>query len=145
MRKKTRRFWGYVALLLVVASGCFVLLHAFQENVVFFLTPTELQEKSQLVRHKKVRLGGLVRPGSVHKLEDGLTRRFIVHDHTKAYSVQFRGIPPALFREGKGIIAEGYVGEEGLFQASELLAKHDENYMPPAIEKKMATSTTDTA
>lgn len=107
-----------------------LVLSAFSENLVFFFTP------SQIVAGKApsgatLRVGGMVAPGSVTKLPDGLTVRFVVSDRVQQLPVEYTGILPDLFREGKGVVAQGRHGTDGVFRANEVLAKHDENYMPP--------------
>src|SRR2546423_7556165 len=117
---------GLAALGLVVT----LVLSAFRENLVFFFTP------SQVVAHeapqgRTFRIGGMVEKGSVKRQADGVTVQFTVTDTVKALAVTYRGPLPDLFREGKGVVAQGQLGADGVFRASEVLAKHDENYMPP--------------
>lgn len=107
-----------------------LVLSAFSENLVFFFTP------SQIVAGKAplgspLRVGGMVEPGSIKKMPDGLTVRFVVTDQAQQLPVEYKGILPDLFREGKGVVAQGRRGPDGIFRADEVLAKHDENYMPP--------------
>jgi cytochrome c-type biogenesis protein CcmE len=107
-----------------------LVLNAFQSNLVFFFTPTEVsQEKAP--KDRAFRIGGLVEEGSVARENDGLTVKFRVTDTAKTIPVVYVGILPDLFREGKGVVAQGRIGPDGTFTASEVLAKHDENYMPP--------------
>lgn len=107
-----------------------LILNAFQSNLVFFYSPTEVHEgKAPLDR--AFRIGGLVEDGSVQRDPDGLTVRFVVTDTAKSTPVIYKGILPDLFKEGKGVVAEGKMGADGLFNSSQVLAKHDENYMPP--------------
>lgn len=107
-----------------------LILNAFQSNLVFFYSPTEVHEgKAPLDR--AFRIGGLVEDGSVQRDPDGLTVRFVVTDTAKSMPVIYKGILPDLFKEGKGVVAEGKLGADGLFNSSQVLAKHDENYMPP--------------
>ena len=112
------------------AAAAFVLA-AFQENLVFFFTPTQVEAK-EAPQGRAFRIGGMVVPGSVKRQDDGLTVRFRVTDTAQTIAVVYTGILPDLFKEGKGVVAQGRLGEDGVFQASEVLAKHDENYMPPA-------------
>ena len=111
-----------------VAVG--LVLNAFQSNLVFFYTPTQVAS-NEAPRDRLFRLGGLVEEGSVARDKDGLTVRFKVTDTARAIPVVYTGILPDLFREGKGVVAQGRIGADGTFQAREVLAKHDENYMPP--------------
>jgi cytochrome c-type biogenesis protein CcmE len=115
-----------------------LVLNAFQSNLVFFFTPTQVAS-NEAPRDRAFRVGGLVEAGSVVRDKDALTVRFRVTDTAKTIPVVFTGILPDLFREGKGVVAQGRLGPDGTFKASEVLAKHDENYMPPeaahALEK----------
>jgi len=112
------------------AAGAFVLA-AFRENLVFFFTPTQVEAKAVPVG-RAFRVGGMVVPGSVKRRADGVTVQFLVTDTAKDVPVVYRGILPDLFKEGKGVVTQGKLGDDGVFYASEVLAKHDENYMPPA-------------
>jgi cytochrome c-type biogenesis protein CcmE len=107
-----------------------LVLNAFRSNMVFFLTPTEVAEQ-KAPRDRAFRVGGLVEAGSVVRGKDALTVRFNVTDTARTIPVVYTGILPDLFREGKGVVAQGRIGADGIFRASEVLAKHDENYMPP--------------
>jgi cytochrome c-type biogenesis protein CcmE len=107
-----------------------LVLNAFQSNLVFFFTPTQVATH-EAPRDRAFRIGGLVEAGSVVREKDALTVRFRVTDTAKTIPVVYTGILPDLFREGKGVVAQGKLGADGTFRASEVLAKHDENYMPP--------------
>jgi cytochrome c-type biogenesis protein CcmE len=107
-----------------------LVLNAFRSNLVFFFTPTQVVE-NQAPHGRSFRIGGLVETGSVVRDKDALTVRFRVTDTAKTIPVVYSGILPDLFREGKGVVAQGKLGPDGVFHASEVLAKHDENYMPP--------------
>ena len=119
-----------------LAAG--LVLNAFQSNLVFFFTPSQVAA-NEVPKDRAFRIGGLVEEGSVRRDKDGLTVRFKVTDSAQAIPVVFTGILPDLFKEGKGVVAQGRIGPDGTFQAKEVLAKHDENYMPPeaahALEK----------
>ena len=123
---------GVAALGIVVA----LVLTAFQKNLVFFFSPTQVVAKEAPLG-RTFRIGGIVEPGSVKR--EGVDVRFIVTDTAKGLPVVYRGALPDLFREGKMVVAQGQLREDGVFQAREVLAKHDENYMPPeakeAVEK----------
>ena len=123
--KRIAAIVGGVAALGVVAA---LVLTAFQENLVFFFTPTEVAA-NKAPQGRSFRIGGMVEKGSVKR--DGVEVRFIVTDTAKTLPVVYRGQLPDLFREGKGVVAQGRLGADGVFRASEVLAKHDENYMPP--------------
>ena len=117
---------GLVILGLVVA----LVLNAFQSNLVFFFSPTQVAA-GEAPKGKSFRVGGLVKEGSIKREPDGVTLRFVMTDMEKEMTVAYKGILPDLFREGKGAVAQGKLREDGVFIASEVLAKHDENYMPP--------------
>jgi len=123
---------GLVALGIVAA----LVLTAFEKSLVFFFSPTEVVEK-KAPAGRTIRIGGIVEPGSVKR--DGVEVRFVVTDTAQGMPVLYRGALPDLFREGKMVVAQGQLGPDGLFTAREVLAKHDENYMPPeakeAVEK----------
>jgi len=107
-----------------------LVLNAFQSNLVFFFTPSQVAA-NDAPQDRAFRIGGLVEAGSVVRGKDALTVRFRVTDTAKTIPVLYTGILPDLFREGKGVVAQGRLGSDGTFHASEVLAKHDENYMPP--------------
>jgi len=107
-----------------------LILNAFQSNLVFFYSPTEVSE-GKAPSDRAFRIGGLVEDGSVKRDPDGLTVRFVVTDTAKSMPVIYKGILPDLFKEGKGVVAEGKIGADGLFNSTQVLAKHGENYMPP--------------
>jgi len=109
-----------------------VAFYSLQQNLLFFQSPNEVREAA-MPAGRQFRLGGLVEPGSVSRVGDGLGTRFVVTDGLAKITVEYVGILPDLFREGQGVIARGALDEEGLFEASEVLAKHDENYMPPEV------------
>lgn len=110
-----------------------LVLNAFQSNIVFFFTPTQVSA-GEAPRERTFRIGGMVQAGSVQRQNDGLTVKFIVTDGAKNIPVNYTGILPDLFREGKGVVAQGQLEATGLFRAEEVLAKHDENYMPPEAQ-----------
>ena len=132
MTPKRRRLWLLVASLGVLGVAATLVLTALNDNLVFFYSPTQVAEKS-LSPERRFRLGGLVEPGSVKKA--GQEVRFTVTDTNKTMNVVYRGLLPDLFREGQGVIAEGTLGSDGVFVAREVLAKHDEKYMPPEVAK----------
>jgi cytochrome c-type biogenesis protein CcmE len=117
---------------IVAALGVAVVLvlNAFNSNLVFFFSPTQVAN-GEAPTSRAFRIGGLVEEGSVKRGSDGLTTRFVVTDTAKTIPVTYTGILPDLFKEGKGVVAEGRLGPDGLFAATQVLAKHDENYMPP--------------
>lgn len=107
-----------------------LVLNAFQNNLVFFFSPTQVAAKEAPVQ-KTFRIGGLVQQGSIKRQDDGLTVHFVVTDLAHSMPVVYQGILPDLFKEGKGVVAQGRLGDDGIFRAEQVLAKHDENYMPP--------------
>lgn len=116
--------------LAVLGIAAALILNAFQSNLVFFFSPTQVMA-NEAPQGRTFRIGGLVRPGSLKRQHDGLTVRFDVTDTAKTVPVVYVGILPDLFKEGKGVVAQGQLGTDGVFHATEVLAKHDENYMPP--------------
>ena len=115
-----------------------LVLSAFNKNLVFFFTPSQVAA-NEAPQGRTFRIGGMVEKGSVKRQADGVTVQFTVTDTAKSIPVTYRGALPDLFREGKGVVAQGQLGTDGVFRANEVLAKHDENYMPPeaklAVEK----------
>ena len=107
-----------------------LVVNAFRSNLVFFYSPSDVMAQ-QAPKDRTFRLGGLVESGSVKRQADGVTVRFAVTDTAKVIPVEYRGILPDLFKEGKGVVAQGKLDGDGVFRAQEVLAKHDENYMPP--------------
>jgi len=130
LKPRTRRAAWIVAGLAGLGIASALVLNAFQSNLVFFFTPTQVAS-NEAPRDRAFRIGGLVEAGSIARERDGLTVKFRVTDTAKTIPVVYTGILPDLFREGKGVVAQGRIGTDGTFKASEILAKHDENYMPP--------------
>ena len=130
MKNRTKRGLWIAAGLAGLGIAAALVLNAFQSNLVFFLTPSQVVA-NEAPHGRSFRIGGLVEAGSVARAKDGLTVRFNVTDTAKTIPVVYVGILPDLFREGKGVVAQGSIGADGVFKASEVLAKHDENYMPP--------------
>lgn len=129
--KKKRRLYVLALAMLGLGTATALVLTAFQDNLVFFYSPSDLKEHPAGTR--SFRLGGLVEAGSVARQPDGLTVRFTVTDFKNTVAVTYRGLLPDLFREGQGVVAEGRLRPDGLFEAREVLAKHDEKYMPPEV------------
>ena len=128
MKPRYKRMILIVGALAVLAVAAMLVLNAFRSNLVFFYTPTQIAN-GEAPHNKAFRIGGLVKTGTLHR--DGVTAYFTVTDTSKDTIVKYTGILPDLFREGRGVVAEGRIGDDGQFTASEVLAKHDENYMPP--------------
>jgi len=131
----------YLIALMVVGVGIAVTfaLNAFNQNLMFFYSPSEVIG-GEAPKDHTFRLGGLVTDGSVQRQPDGLTVQFDVTDTAKNVTVQYTGILPDLFREGQGIVAHGRLRDDGVFVAEEVLAKHDENYMPPEVADSLKTA-----
>ncbi|MDT8991885.1 cytochrome c maturation protein CcmE [Curvibacter sp. APW13] len=117
--------------LAALSLAAYFVLNAFESNLVFFYTPTQVSN-GEAPQGRTFRIGGMVKEGSV--VRDNLTVRFVVTDTAKEMEVRYTGILPDLFREGKGVVAQGKIGEDKVFTATEVLAKHDENYMPPEAQ-----------
>ena len=130
MKPRTKRALWIVAGLGALGVAASLVLNAFQSNLVFFFTPSQVAS-NEAPRDRAFRIGGLVEAGSVTRDKDALTVRFRVTDTARTIPVVYTGLLPDLFREGKGVVAQGRIGTDGTFRATEVLAKHDENYMPP--------------
>jgi cytochrome c-type biogenesis protein CcmE len=125
------------AALLLLALGTALVLSAFRDNLVFFYTPSQVAA-GEAPPAGLFRIGGMVEPGSIARQADGVTVAFTVTDLRQTIRVQYRGALPDLFKEGKGVVAQGRLGEGARFVAQEVLAKHDENYMPPEAAYALA-------
>lgn len=134
MKRRHKRIALIVGGLAALGIAAALVLSAFQNNLVFFFSPSQVAAKEAPV-NKTFRVGGLVENGSLQRDNDGLTVRFTVTDTAKSIPVVYKGILPDLFKEGKGCVAQGRIGEDGVFHADQVLAKHDENYMPPEAGK----------
>ena len=134
--KKTRTRIVVISFLLAVSIlVVFVVLKSLEENVVYFFSPTELYNKEDISFNKKIRVGGLVKDGSI--TNDQTSVSFIVTDLNNEIIVSYKGSLPNLFSEGKGVVAEGKLKDKKYFIADKILAKHDENYMPPEVVKAL--------
>ena len=134
---KSRIFFLFFLSILAVAI-IFFTLRSLEENVVYFLSPTEIYNKTDISFKKKIRVGGLVKINSVKKSETSIN--FIITDLNKEIIVSYNGLLPNLFSEGKGVVAEGKLKDKKYFVADKILAKHDENYMPPEVKKALEKS-----
>jgi cytochrome c-type biogenesis protein CcmE len=130
MKPRHRRLAAVAAGLALLAIAAALVLNAFQSNLVFFFSPSQVYAK-EAPADRTFRLGGMVVDGSLKRRADGLTVDFVVTDTAKSVPVTYTGILPDLFKEGKGVVTQGRLGPDGVFRANEVLAKHDENYMPP--------------
>jgi cytochrome c-type biogenesis protein CcmE len=132
MTRKKRRLYLVGLVMLGLGSATALALTAFEDNLLFFYSPSDLTERG-VDPGQRLRLGGLVAEGSVEKFDDGVTTAFAVTDTVEQVRVVYSGILPDLFREGQGVVVQGALGGDGTFTADEVLAKHDENYMPPEV------------
>jgi len=130
MKPRTRRALAIGAGIVSLATAAALVLNAFEENLVFFYSPSQVQAE-QTPRDRPFRIGGLVENGSVQRAADGLQVSFRVTDTAITVPVSYTGALPDLFKEGKGVVAQGRLRDDGVFVADQVLAKHDENYMPP--------------
>lgn len=130
MKARHKRLILILIALSLLGLAASLILNAFRSNMVFFYTPSQVAN-GEVPHHASFRIGGLVQQGSLEREADGLTVHFLVTDLAKSTPVVYQGILPDLFKEGKGVVAQGKLDATGKFTASEVLAKHDENYMPP--------------
>ena len=138
MKPRTRRGLAIAAGLATLGVAVMLVLKAFQSNLVFFFSPSQIAA-NEAPRDRAFRIGGLVEEGSIKRDGQTLTVQFVVTDMAQRVPVTYTGMLPDLFKEGKGVVAQGKLGADGVFVADQVLAKHDENYMPPeaaeALEK----------
>ncbi len=137
MKQKHRRFYIVFAALAALGIAAALVLNAFEENLVFFYSPTDLASKP-VPTGQAIRVGGLVEDGTVVK--QGLDVSFAITDGARSVKVAYRGVLPDLFREGQGVVTRGYLKPDGSFTAEEVLAKHDENYMPKEVADALKQS-----
>ncbi len=149
MKPRTKRALAVVLALTALGAASALVLQAFQSNLVFFFSPSQVMA-NEAPRERSFRIGGLVEQGSIARDTQGLTIRFAVTDLAHTIPVTYTGLLPDLFKEGKGVVAQGKLDGDGLFHADQVLAKHDENYMPPeaaqalkdaAAHKEQSTAT----
>jgi cytochrome c-type biogenesis protein CcmE len=136
MTPRRRRMMLVGVILLGVSCAVAFALTAFQENLEYFHTPTEIVE-GKAPRDKQFRLGGMVPEGSFKRVPGSMEARFTLSDLHNSVTVSYSGVLPDLFREGQGVVARGRIGADGMFIADEVLAKHDENYMPPEVAESL--------
>jgi|TARA_B100000378_G_scaffold112071_1_gene90069 cytochrome c-type biogenesis protein CcmE len=137
-KKVKSRIFFLILSFAAAAMIIFIVLRSLEENVVYFLSPTEIYNKTNITFDKTIRIGGLVKMNSISKNETSIS--FIITDLKKEIIVSYEGIVPNLFSEGKGVVAEGKLKDKKYFVASKILAKHDENYMPPEVSKALEMS-----
>ena len=139
MKPRTRRGLAIVAGLAALGVAIALVLNAFQSNLVFFFSPSQIAAH-EAPRGHAFRLGGLVEAGSIQRVPNSLTVNFVVTDLAQKIPVSYTGLLPDLFTEGKGVVAQGRLGADGVFHADQVLAKHDENYMPPEAAQALANA-----
>ncbi|MFQ5955132.1 MAG: cytochrome c maturation protein CcmE [Kiloniellales bacterium] len=139
MKPKRRRLYFVAAGMLALGAAAALVLNALEESIVFFHSPTEVAEQA-IPPGRHFRIGGLVEENSVKRHADGLTVEFNVTDLNHTIPVAYRGILPDLFREGQGVVVDGALGPDGTFRATEVLARHDETYMPPEVAEALKKS-----
>ena len=139
MKARNKRFALILSGVALLGASVAMVLSAFQQNLVFFHTPTEVADGKVPEDGRTFRIGGMVETGSIRRAADGVTVEFAITDTARAIPVTYSGVLPDLFKEGKGAVVQGSLDDAGRFRATEVLAKHDENYMPPeaaeAIER----------
>ncbi len=140
MKPRTKRALAIVGGLAALGIASALVLNAFNSNLVFFFSPTQVLAH-EAPRDRSFRIGGLVEEGSLQREPTGLTIRFFVTDLAKQVPVTYTGLLPDLFTEGKGVVAQGKLGADGVFRAEQVLAKHDENYMPPEAAEALKKAT----
>ena len=139
LSKKVKSRIAFLTLLLLLLAGAiFFILKSLEENIVYFFSPTEIYNKPNISLNTRIRIGGLVKENSISK--DQTSIKFIITDLKKEIIVSYSGAVPNLFSEGKGVIAEGELKDKKYFVADKILAKHDENYMPPEVQKALEKS-----
>tara|TARA_Y100000768_G_C23752882_1_gene574759 strand:+ start:298 stop:717 length:420 start_codon:yes stop_codon:yes gene_type:complete len=130
-RKVKLRFFFVLLIFITLALSIFLVLKSLEENVVFFKSPSEIQALAEIEK-KKIRVGGMVKNNSIEMLSEEV--KFIITDNRNEINVTYTGVVPNLFAEGKGVVAEGFLKDKNFFLATKILAKHDENYMPPEVK-----------
>jgi cytochrome c-type biogenesis protein CcmE len=137
MSPRRRRLALLTLVVTGLASSTWLVLDAFEKNLVFFFTPTQVHA-GEAPSDRSFRIGGLVEASSLRRSSPGLLASFVVTDQVQRVTVRYAGLLPDLFKEGKGVVAQGHLNEQGVFIADEVLAKHDENYMPPEAAQALA-------
>jgi cytochrome c-type biogenesis protein CcmE len=137
MKPRTKRALAIVAGVATLGVATALVLNAFQSNLVFFFSPSQVAS-NEAPKDRAFRIGGMVETGSLQRDANGLTVRFVVTDTARTVPVSYTGMLPDLFQEGKGVVAQGKLGPDGVFVADQVLAKHDENYMPPEAAEALA-------
>ena len=139
MTRKSRRLAFLLTGFTALAAAAALVLSALEDSIVFFYSPSDIAARD-LAPDRRLRIGGVVAESSVKRLADGVTTEFIVTDFANTLAVRFTGVLPDLFREGQGVVAEGRLAAGGIFRAENVLAKHDETYMPPEVADALKKS-----
>ena len=139
MKARHRRLAWIAAGVAVLGLAVALVLNAFQSNLVFAFTPSQVAAK-EAPQGRAFRIGGMVETGSLARIPNSLDVKFVVTDTAQRVPVVYNGLLPDLFKEGKGVVAQGTIGPDGVFRATEVLAKHDENYMPPEAAQAIANA-----
>ena len=137
-KKVKSRFFLFFFLIILITLLILFIFKSLEENIVYFLSPTEIYNQTEISTDKKIRVGGLVKMNSI--IKDGNKINFVITDLKKEIAVSYSGVIPNLFSEGKGVVAEGKLKDKKYFLADKILAKHDENYMPPEAKDALGNS-----
>ena len=140
MTRKQRRMNFIILGLLILGIAAALVLNALEDKIVFFYSPTDIVAKKEMPKTRQIRVGGLVKKGSWEKPTAGLTHKFSITDLRHEISISYKGIVPDIFREGQGVVVLGKFQADGRFRADEVLAKHDEKYMPPEVAEALKKS-----
>jgi len=138
LTRRRRRMYLLIAAVVVLGLASVLVLRAFEDSLVFFYSPTDIATRSDIDRSRMIRIGGMVEKNSLRR--QGTKVRFSVTDGPNHLTVTYTGVLPDLFREGQGVVAQGRIGADGIFNAREVLAKHDENYMPREVADALKES-----
>ena len=134
-KKVKLRFIFLSSIFLILILSVFLILKSLEENVVYFISPSEIKSLNEIDNNKKIRVGGMVKKNSIQMNQS--TINFVITDFKNEINVIYSGSVPNLFSEGKGVVAEGYLKDRNFFNAKKILAKHDENYMPPEVKEAL--------
>ena len=140
MTRKQRRMNFIILGLLILGIAAALVLNALEDKIVFFYSPTDIVAKKEMPKTRQIRVGGLVKKGSWEKPTAGLKHKFSITDLRHEISISYKGIVPDIFREGQGVVVLGKFQADGRFRADEVLAKHDEKYMPPEVAEALKKS-----
>ena len=134
-KKVKLRFLFLSSIVLIISLSIFLILKSLEENVVYFISPTEIKNLSEIDKNERIRVGGMVKEKSIEIDQNEIS--FIITDFKNEIKVKYSGAVPNLLSEGKGVVAEGYLSDRSFFKAKKILAKHDENYMPPEVKEAL--------